>query len=405
MGAATEASHLNAASLTGNLTATVDADNLKITGGSGDDTVTAITAVSGVLDGGAGNDTLITPAGGDISASTFTGFEVMDVKAGDVTMKASQISGSSMIITNTGGAATDEIVIGAGATVDLSTIDLTSLQFSGDAQTKVDATTFNTATFLTGQAFTIKGSGQIDTLTGSANADTIEGNAGADILAGGGGADIISGGAGDDAITGGAGADVIDGGAGVDTISVTLHATAAETVTGGAGNDIIKTTTDTAATAAVVKITDFDAGTSTTNADVLQLSVTALKGLTTTDDVTDSSGVTAAGNVVTKMTTDGQTVAGADLIVLSQTYANDAAALVGLGTAGSDTITYGGDLADDDALLIAYTDGSNTYIAVATSNGAAAKTSATIDSVATVVELTGMSSTAALNDGDFATIA
>ena len=56
--------------------------------------------------------------------------------------------------------------------------------------------------------------------------------------------------------------------------------------------------------------------------------------------------------------------------MLSQTYANDAAALAGMQTAGSDTIIYGVALTDNDSFAVAYTDGTNSYIAVATASAA-----------------------------------
>ena len=81
-----------------------------------------------------------------------------------------------------------------------------------------------------------------------------------------------------------------------------------------------------------------------------------------------------------------------------------AAALAGIKTAGSDTITYGATLTADDSFLIAYTDGTNSYIAVATAGAANLTTSEGVDSVATIVELTGVSSLATLDSTDYTTI-
>ena len=132
-----------------------------------------------------------------------------------------------------------------------------------------------------------------------------------------------------------------------------------------------------------------------------------LEGLTTTNDLVDTNtaSVGAGAAVVAKVTTDGGTINGADLVVLSQTYANDAAALAGMATAGSDTIAYQTALEDDDSFLVAYTDGTNSYIAVATNNGATKATTNDLDSVVTIVELTGVSSLANMDTNDYVVIA
>ena len=127
-----------------------------------------------------------------------------------------------------------------------------------------------------------------------------------------------------------------------------------------------------------------------------------LEGLTTVNDLVDTGGASAAnsdGTIVT-ITADASTITDADLVVLSQTYANDAAALAGMKTAGSDTMVFSGALADNDAILVAYTDGTNSYIAAATTS-AASTDSNDLDSVETLVELTGVSSLANLDSGDY----
>ena len=254
----------------------------------------------------------------------------------------------------------------------------------------------------------VTGTGAAGAVTFTANAfdTTIKGGAGNDALTGGAGNDTITGGVGIDAISGAAGSDVINGGDGVDTITFTFETAAADTLTGGAGNDIFKSATTTAATITVVEITDFDLGTATTAADVLQLSDTAMTGLTTTTDMVDTSANSSGngeGTVVT-VTADNQTVANADLVVLSGTYATAAAALAGMKTAGSDTIVYGAALTDNDSYYVAYSDGTDSYIAVATTTATDLATSNGLDTVANIVKLTGISSLANLDSTDFAII-
>ena len=90
---------------------------------------------------------------------------------------------------------------------------------------------------------------------------------------------------------------------------------------------------------------------------------------------------------------------------MKNTYANDAAALAGIKTAGSDTITYATALDDNDTFLVVYTDGTNSYVAAATASAANTGTSEGVDSLSTLVELTGFTGTSNLNDGDIAIIA
>ena len=386
--ATTEAKELNASAMTGKLTAESDAGLLKITGGSGDDSITLDTGIKNVIDGGAGADEVVTKAGGDYTQATLSNIEVIDIAAGAATFKASQMSGKSFIV-DSDGADTLTFTAGtAGANQDLSTVNLSTLTFS-DTTTLVSYTTGNTlstALFNSTVGINLTGTTQADTVATTQNADT------------------ISTGAGDDTITGGKGSDTIDAGAGADTINFQMELTAGDVITGGAGNDAFTMTTDGTATMGVTKITDIDLGTATTAKDTINVSITALELLTTTTQLSDTSNNNAANadnGAVAKVTTDGGTIANADLVILSQTYANDAAALAGMKTAGKDTIDYGTDLEDNDSFLVAYTDGTNSYIAVATSGGTTLDTTEGLDSVATIIELSGITSLASLDTTDF----
>ena len=235
----TEAKHLNGSGMTGTLKATLDPDLLQITGGSGDDEITGVATVKGIVDGGPGNDTFVT-AVADMSNTTLSNIEVINISAGNAAFKASQLSGKSYIIQNDD--ATDTLQINAAALVDISAINLSTLSFNNDALVNVTLTNFDTSKLLSGQSFTVTGTSQKDTIVGSANADNIDGGAGDDTLSGAAGADNITGGAGDDTITPGAGADSVTTGAGADTVVVDEDDTSA------------------ALTAATVTITDFTVG-------------------------------------------------------------------------------------------------------------------------------------------------
>jgi Ca2+-binding RTX toxin-like protein len=250
------------------------------------------------------------------------------------------------------------------------------------------AVTFLSANTTAGTNVTITGGEGNDTLTGVANADTITGGAGADILAGGTGSDTVNGGAGDDVIT------------------YIFETTSSDTLTGGAGGDTFTQGNVTSATILTATITDFDLGTSSTAIDKFVFDISALKGLSTVTDIVDTGAVSSGdgdGTIVT-LSTDGGTITGADLVVLSQTYASSTLALAGLKTAGSDTIIFSSSLANNDAFLIAYTNGTDGFIAVATTS-ATSSTSDDVDSVEVILTLTGISSFANFDSTDFSYVA
>jgi S-layer protein len=291
--------------------------------------------------------------------------------------------------------------------LNLDATSATTVNVSGD--TGITFANSSLTALRTLDASGVTGTGAAGAVTFSANDidSTIIGGAGNDVLTGGTAADSITGGAGNDALSGLAGADVVNGGAGNDTITFTFETSVHDTLTGGAGNDTFKSATTTAATISVVEITDFDLGTASTAADILQLSDAALTGLTVVTDMVDTSANSAAAtnNTVVRVTADNQTVANADLVILSGTYASAAAALAGMKTAGVDTIVYGAALTDNDSFLVAYSDGTDSYIAVATTSGTDLLTSGGLDSVTNVVKLTGVSSLANFDSTDFAYIA
>jgi Ca2+-binding RTX toxin-like protein len=146
-----------------------------------------------------------------MTGMTFSGFEILTISDDDgAAFLASQISGSTMIVTNG-----NAIVIGDAANttaVDIATIDMSGLTFA-DATDVVSVDLTRISGDLTANtAFTYTGSDAADTVQASANGDTISGGAGAD---------TITGGAGDDVITGGEAIDTINAGAGDDTIDLT----------------------------------------------------------------------------------------------------------------------------------------------------------------------------------------
>lgn len=200
---------LNASALTGDLTALASAGLLTITGGAGDDTVSALTAAAFNLNGGSGADTLNLAA--SMTLGTFAGFETL-ATAADSAFSSSQLNGLSASVVTTGAV---NLNIGAGA-VNSNTINLSGL-------------TFVTAT----NGVDMAGATQDTTVILANSAMTNTGSNGADVLLGFAGADVISGGLGNDSITGGAGNDTLTGGDGADLFgfAATAALNGADTIT------------------------------------------------------------------------------------------------------------------------------------------------------------------------------
>jgi Ca2+-binding RTX toxin-like protein len=245
------------------------------------------------------------------------------------------------------------------------------------------------------------------TFTGAVTADTIDASGFTKVLTLTGGMAAqatITGGSGGDTLRGSTSADIINGGAGNDTIR---GDDASDQLTGGAGNDTFDMDngdTDEASTVVDI-ITDFDAATSTTSADVLLLDITSIEALDLSgggDDLVDTSAnsMAATDNTYAALSADGATVANADIVGIIGDYANAAAALA---AKTSWTITFGANLADNNSFLVAYDSGDDVKIAVVCNNsGGAAASSDTCNVMEDIVQLQDVS-LANLNSSDFNT--
>lgn len=185
-------------------------------GGSGDDRIIG-NAVTNVLDGGAGFDTVsYRDAGAGVTASLMTMRGGTGDAAGDRYVNIEALEGSAFNDTLSGGNGHDTVSGLAGN--DMITGN------NGDD--------------------TLFGGAGNDVLDGGNGIDTLDGGAGNDVLRGGNADDVLLGGAGNDTLDGGNGNDVLNGGADSDTLS------------GGLGNDVF-TFTDLGGTDV---ITDFRRG-------------------------------------------------------------------------------------------------------------------------------------------------
>ena len=191
------------------------------------------------LDGGAGTDTLDLGLEADLTGTTITNFEILDISERTLTIDASNLLQFSSIL-NVG-----TIEMATGGSVDLTgrvALDDTGtvLGSSDDDTITVDANA--TANWSLG------GNGGNDTLTGGLGDDRLSGDAGDDVLTGGSGddslnsgsgTDTLSGGLGNDTLTGSGGTNTLNGGEGDDTLRFgTLEVSSVGI--GGAGDDLFE---------------------------------------------------------------------------------------------------------------------------------------------------------------------
>jgi Ca2+-binding RTX toxin-like protein len=313
-----------------------------------------------------------------------------------VTLAGVAIANSTLLATVDATAATGAVTVNAG----ISTVDATA--------------TANTL----GGIFTFTGGSGDDTITGGNAADALTGGSGNDVISGGAGGDTtLDGGAGNDTITGGAGGDTLtggtgndtqDGGTGADTINYT---DGLDTVTGGAGSDTFHVTTNANSAIALdnLTITDFNAGTSTTTADVLQLDLSELnllKGMfanVITELVDGNAATVTTGNPVFQtISADASTaLAATDMFLIDVgTYESDADFLA----ARTDYTTTVTQVDTNEGVLMAYKTGSgDVNIGVAQYNGTPSDTDS-IDGFITLVTLQDFNDYTLLNAGDITLI-
>jgi Ca2+-binding RTX toxin-like protein len=198
-----------------------------ITGGAGDDTITAGAGVALTANGGLGNDTIT----GDSAADTLNGEAGNDTLAG--AGGADILNGGDGDDTFSEGTATNGgDVFNGGAGTD--TVDYSARTGTGVTVT-MDGVAANDGT--TGASENDNVKADVENLKGSDLADNITGNASNNVIKGGKGADTLSGGDGDDTFDEGANlsasdtdSDTISGGNGVDTVDYHSR-TAALTIT------------------------------------------------------------------------------------------------------------------------------------------------------------------------------
>jgi Ca2+-binding RTX toxin-like protein len=323
----------------------------------------------------------------DVAADTSSGVTLIDALVASDEESLTLVSGSNVA---------EDLTITA-----LTAADLTSLTLTGTADTIITNAITSATALATVDASGNTGSGAVTvnaststaaalTMTGSATAlntftagtgnDTLTGGALADVLVGGSGNDTITGGDGDNTLTGGDGNDTITGGAGNDTITGGLGADTIVTgsgtgdiVTAGSGNDTIDITGVASAiirtTGAAANETDVITGFGTD--DQLEISVASLTAvfpgagvIHMGDGATLGAGATDALEAITTATevADGTTV----VAITGTSFSNTNEVQAALVDGGSHELSFGagaGDMAVGDAVLVAYDNGTDSFLA------------------------------------------
>lgn len=428
------------------------ADQTITLGAAGDTLNMGVNLSAGdVLDGGTGTNTLAvavdnggTLAGTDANISNFTILNVSTVGGGDVIIVDGDTVGTDFTRYNlTSLAVADEFTLNdlvnganinianAGATIAALTVDvkndntgasdsltLTQSDADGVIITELapaadlealnivadNALTITNAIGETVETITITGDSAV-IFTGGVGSATVNASALTGALTVGGTtvASTITGGTANDTFTGGAAlADTFIGGTGNDTFNFNMGGE--DTMTGGVAETdtfLMASTTSTAANLST--ITDFTVSATASVKDLLQLDLSSLNALTPDGvnavTIQDGSGTAvgaAAAGTVNSVSADGVTLAtaGADIIFLAgKTYANAAAALADIQTAGERTFTFegGGTIGDNEGVVLAYElTGGGIQLAVAQNNGAGVANSGTMDSIDSFLTLTGV---------------
>ena len=157
-----------------------------------------------------------------------------------------------------------------------------------------------------------------------------------------------------------------------------------DTVTFGASNATVDTITLSNTAGGMVTINNFKAG--TTNGDVINLDISAI-GLPS-----DGNSAACAGTGVVKEVAAAATLAaGDDIIVLTGAqFATSALAEIAIEAAGSHALTFGAANVSGDDIMVAWSDGSNSYIGAYNTTSATTGLATAADTMTVLVTLVGI---------------
>ena len=294
-----------------------------IESGAGNDDVTVSAAASFSYDGGTGTDELIIGNGIDLSAQTITLTSVemitLDGAAHTGTVKGSLVNGQSFVIKSNTAGGTNTLTV----SVDSLNMDLSNLAFNDNmGADAADSMILDGSS--SGIALTLTGTSMKDTITGGASGDNITAGEGTDIIDGKGGADTIT---------------LTETTAAIDDIKIN-NTGAVDTIVGfkaGAGGDKV-----------TIDINDTTAGTL----------------ISSLEDGAGNSAVTAGETVNVEVVTGQETLDTDNIIVLSGDFTTTAAVVTAIKATGTLQLTAANTFQANDDIIVAYDDGSNTYLSI-----------------------------------------
>ncbi len=213
-----------------------------LTGGTGNDVYTLITAAVTIIDAGGVDETQSSALSIDLTTSGLTDIENASL-TGTYNLNLTGDSGTNVLAGNTGantlnggagsdtlngGAGADTLNGGAGADTMAGGTGSDTYIVNNTADHVVETATGTSIDTIQTTVSTTLGTnvengiliGGADTLIGNTGANVLIGNTGANVLTGGAGSDTILGGSGNDTLNGGVGADTMAGGTGNDTYIV-----------------------------------------------------------------------------------------------------------------------------------------------------------------------------------------
>lgn len=341
-------------------------DNI-ISGDGGNDTLTG-GAGADTLNGGDDDDSLVGAAGND-SLSGNAGVDNIDMGGGVDTVNGGQ--GNDVINLGANDLTREDTVDGDTGTnrfqitedETLVDLDFTLVDDINEIRVNAAITAIVTVAAEAAAAGIVVFDASAD--TGAADAFTLDASAYtvATTVTGGASNDVLTTGSGADTISGAGGADIITAGLGVDTITL-----------GAGSDDVIATDLVTAAGVANVDVvTDFTRG-----ADDMGFSIADIESLTGITDFVNSGNagsVVAAAAVVQTTGAGTYDLAGtatANVLTVNGDFTTTGAVETALETGGTRALIANNAMAAADSFLIMYDNGTDSFVAMATTTAGVA---------------------------------
>jgi hypothetical protein len=291
------------------------------------------------------------------AATSVDGFTIDNVENLAIQVKGEFQTSDVITIDDIDGAQLQDITISqthGDATATAESLTITDVEST--LIRTIDASAYDGTLNVTGLNDNLIATGA--TVTGGSGADSITGGAGADVILGNGGGDTLVGGNGADAITAGEGTDSVTGGLGADTITITESTQAIDTVIMTTGGAI-----------AVDTVVGFNVNNAAELGDNVDIDLSDINGIVTNLKTADGTAAAAATDPTLTTVSEAYDMGGAnsDILVLSGDFDDTDAVETALEVGGTLALTSDdatANYAADDAFLLLYDDGTDSYLAM-----------------------------------------